>query len=483
MARYTGPGVTVDVLLNPRIINVATTDRFPAIIGMGPTVVNVVDEAVVAGEDTLAHTNVTFGQITQIAKIPNYSASAGTANLYVSGVDYTSIASGVITWAIPPTAGSVYYVTYTYSVTATQLEPQLFFNKKDIEATYGAEGAGIVGAAPVATCGNLTIAGNLALENGAPAVYLCQVATGSTITSTNYINALAKLEKLQNIGKVCAVFPANASGSFTYSDMGIVHSQLLAHCEAMSTPEAKKEREAIIGDAPTATMSGGHDTIGTESTDPSYIYKAHSFESKRVIYVAPSSCTRNGMTLDANYMAAGIAGMVLSKDKVHASTPITGKQLQGVTITNDKWTDTEKDYLGSYGITVLESSSNVVIVRHALTTNMQSAETAEDSVVQQEDLVKRTLRTGLDNVFKGKGRVIDDTLIYDVATTVKSIMASLVRDQDIRAYGQKTNPLTGEVPISVEQDLLEPRTVNVTLSYAPLYPLVWVKVTASTYVS
>ena len=206
-----------------------------------------------------------------------------------------------------------------------------------------------------------------------------------------------------------AVFP---SGSTLQSDINTVHAYLKSHCESMSTPEARKEREFIMGDAPADFATGGHDAIGDTTTDPSYIYRATAYDTKRAIYIAPTKVYRtdgsgNTMHLDANYAACAMAGAILSKNNVRSNIPQTGKQLVGFTIENEKWTDTEKDYMGGYGVCILESRANVVTVRHALTTDVSSAETAEDSVVQQENMVKRSLRTGLEGAFKGKVVIFD----------------------------------------------------------------------------
>jgi len=389
------------------------------------------------------------------------------------------------------TAGMVYYVTYSYAVDSDQFDPKVFVDDEDIINTYGEETADIAtqdfgpsgSTVSGVVCGNLTVAGRLALENGAPKVYLCQVDSGSTFNAARYKDSLEKLEKLINVGKVIAVFP---SGAVSQSDIDTVHAYLKSHCERMSTAETKRERECIIGDAYTDfATSGGHNTIGDISTDPSFIYKAQSYNSKRVMYVAPTRFQRvndqgTTMTLDGNYLACAVAGKILAQDPV--STPVTGMTIVGGTIPNELWSEAELNSLGAAGVTVITSRSNLMTIRHAITTNTASAETVEDSVVQIENKVKRTIRDRLRDMFIGKGIVIDDNTIYSVNAAVRSILDELVLSNVIYEYGTENNPLTGETPITAKQSTTEPRRIDVTFSYKPLYPLVWIKVTASTYV-
>jgi hypothetical protein len=488
--RYTGPGVTVEVIENKRIISIDEDVRIPAIVGMGPNYIYVTDEAVTRGSstsDTLANTSTVT--VSKIAKYPGIAATSPAAltDIAATPTDYTADANGVITWASSfVTAGQTYYVTYKYAVGSEQLEPQLFTDGNDIANYYGEEDNAFNVDGSETHCGNLTIAGRIALENGVPAVYLCQVSSGTTFSTANYTTAIDKLSKLQNVGKVIAVFPYN---TVTYTQVNTVHAYLLSHVERNSTIDAKKEREAIIGDPYTDfTIDGtGHNTIGYVDAGYScFVDKANDYSTKRVMYLAPTRFSRvnpsgSTMTLDGNYLACAVAGTILSQGK--ASTPVTGKVIVGGTIPNELWSETEMDFLGAYGVTVITSRSSIMRIRHALTTDTTSAETVEDSVVQQENLVKRTLRTSLGNSFLGKGYVIDDNTLNAVAATTKAILQKLVTDGEIRAFGQTDNPVTGEVAVTAAQDSTEPRRINVACSYAPLYPLVWIKVTASTYVS
>ncbi len=367
--------------------------------------------------------------------------------------------------------GDVYYANYTHTVLDTQYAPQTFVDSADILATYGDEDV---------STGVLSIAGQMALENGAPAVILCQVSGSET--AANYLTAINKLQKQHNVGYVMAVF---SSGSITLANMRTVQGYLKTHADQMSQPSVGLERGVIVGDSSDVYASAGGISIEGATEISDYTARAQAIASKQVSYVVPAYGTRtdkdgNVMELDANFASCAIAGLVTGQ--VSEEIPVHGFQLVGYTIDNDRWSEFEMNQLGSRGCLTLYSHQDVVKVRDAITTDSTSAETEEISVVDVERRVKRSLRTGLDNAFIGKGLVVNEDTEDDVVGIAESVLNQLVRDSVIVSYGKKNNPDTGEVPIKASQDSSEPRLINLTCSYKPAFPLKYITATVNTYV-
>ena len=482
---YRKPGVEVFVQENRRIINLGSEVKVPAIVGTGPTTLTAADEAIqhTSGSvDQLAHVPIPLSSVV-LTNLPLTLAPSGSINyadnLYESGSDYTVTAAGAIAWtgsagcvANPSMDdGDVYYANYTHDVEAVQFTPQTFVDSKDILATYGDEDV---------STGILSIAGRMALENGAPAVILCQVSGSET--AANYLTTINKLKKQHNIGYVSVVF---SSGSMSLANMRVVHGYLKTHADQMSQPSVGLERGAMIGDSSDVyAVSDGIDIEGsTEISD--YTARAQAIGSKQVIYVAPAYGTRtdkdgNVMELDANFAACAVAGLVTGQ--ISEEIPVHGVQLVGYMIDDDRWSEFEMNQLGSKGCLTLYSHQSVVKVRDAITTDNTSAETEEISVVDIERRLKRSLRTGLTNAFVGRGLVVDEDTEDDVVGVAESVLKQLVRDGVIVSYGKTTNPDTGEVPIKASQDSSEPRLINLTCSYKPAFPLKYITATVNTYV-
>jgi len=453
---YKPPGVEVISIASQRVISLSEEVRVPAIVSVGPNIRTVIDEPVtrVSGSgssnvDYLAHFGVTVTQVTAVPGVSGSYASWVSNYSYGAGSDANNL--GYIQWdsGTPgngqPKVDEVYYVSYTYPVSAGQFDPTLFVDTDDVRAFYGEEDL---------VTGMMTIAANLALENGAPAVMCAQVSGSS---DADWLTAIEKLKKKKNVAYVIPV-----------SNSSTIQNYAFNHCLLESQPLIGHERECILGMSSSASIDD-------------HITKANALASIRVILVFPSEdVTRGSLTLDGSYVAAAVAGAITGQDKV--VSPVTGKTLVGFAIPDEAYEPYDMNRLGANGVLVCYGEAGVIKVRHAVTTDPSSATTAEISVVASDDYTKRITRTQLDSMFINKGIVIGPTTPGAVEETVKAIWNSLVRNGYIYAYGTKTDPLTGEVPVKAVIDPSDPRQINVTGSVRFLYPLNYIKVTYFIYI-
>jgi len=479
-AVYRKPGTEVEVVANTRIINLGESIRITAIVGSGPNSLSVVDQAIQRNTGSVDYlpvypaTGVNVTKFSNVPKVPanqvlNISNAGNLFNISSASVDV----NGQITWSdlngqnVPP-SGSVYYVSYTYDTPSTQYDPQTFSDKNLIVAAYGSESN---------TNGILSIAGSINLENGAPGVVICQ-ASGSTVAG--YTSAIDKLLKKINIEDLVIVFP---SGSiWSNSDRNTVINYAISHLN--SAGAIGRERCLIFGSQNNDYSPDGFDLIGDAATPSSYIYTATVALNEKITYVAPSTCTRKdaggvAMKLDGNFIAAALAGKRAARLK--KSTPLHGQNITGITIEDEKWTEFEMDQLGAGNCAVFESRAGIITIRDHITTDPTNADTQEPSVVDVKHLVIRSIRTGLNNTYTNKGVVITPTTTVSVMGTTAAILQTLITEGEIFKYGKGDDPITGETKITATQNAQEPRQIDVTCSFKPLYPLKWIKVTVSIF--
>lgn len=456
---YQPPGVTVEVEANTRIVSLSADVRTPAIIGVCPGTRTITDEPVQRGgsTDIDALANAAVSTITKAASAPGiptgdpaiypaseYQLSGG------NGIDWTGGAN-----TNEPSEGQTYYVSYTYALPASSYEPQLFTTSEDVIDAYGVE----------AVNNSLTLGCILALENGAPVVYGAR-ASGSVANRIYFREVLTKLEKLSNI---YVVVPMSLTTD--------IHADALAHVLQMSAIAVGKERQLFIG------ASG---SIGDSDTAGTLVYMAGNPSNQRRTLVVgvdadPEGIIQRGtMLLDNSHIAAMVAGKVCGTT-LYAST-ITGDGLVGASIPDEYWNSTEMNLLATAGITVIISRNSYVTVRHALTTDQTSADTAEISVVSGLDRVIKATRSFLESRFIGRGLLIDTALLGSIESGVASIWTRLVDDGEIEEYGTTNDPTTGQIPIKVTQNATEPRQVDVVGAVKLKYPMVWMKVQLVTYV-
>lgn len=483
-AKYRAPGTNVEVLDNPRIINLGESARITAIVGMGPSKRYVYSEAIQRSTGTVDYLScstqvaisATRASIVPTTSLPSsYSVlRSNNGSMYQLSSATISPTAGTIVWPQVtnpdvPATGSVYYVDYSFDVPSTQYDPAIMSDKEYIVQKYGAESE---------SAGILTTAALINLENGAPGVMLVQ-ASGSTYSEAAYKSAIDKLQKKTNIEDLVVVFPKNTTKANQETLLSYAYSHML------NMNGSYKERGLITGSPTSDFSSDGFDTIGDPSIPASYVGRAAALKNKNHVYVACGTVKRkdaqgNYMTLDANFAAAGLAGLRASRAK--RSEPVHGKTLAGFELTEEKWNDFEMDQLGAGNCTVLSSVAGVVIIRDNITTDPTSADTQEPSVVDQERLVKRSLRTGLNNTYANRGLTITPNTPDSVNSTAAAILGTLVNEGEIYEYGQSDNPLTGEKAIKSKQNPLEPRKIDVVCSVKYLYPLKWMDVSVSVYV-
>ena len=498
---YSPPKVDVNVVANPRIINISGDARLLAIVGPGPITRVVVDESIVRGPgaiDVLANAP----QSATISKVARRAGLAytlgGTSNdvdavpglngsLYTGSIlsGWTTATGARISWpqdpaqvalGTVPATGSVYYVSYTSDVPSTQFLPTVFSDKTPLTATYGDESN---------VYGCLTIAGSIALENGAPAVICVQTSGSATApTAEQYRLAIDKLRKKSTVEEVVCVFPSGSLSPVTLRDD--VQTYLFQHTQLMGSKGRWRGMYYGVGSPYyNPTTMGSTDAIGDPSIAVSYSGKAVAYSHEDVVVPAPSRVWRydsnnSRIELDAAYIACAIGG--LHSAQTLRATPITGMTLVGFNIEEEKWDMFEMDTLGANGVCVVQNFGGVNTIRDAITSDGTSADTQEQSVIGQKRNVQRTLEQGLFNTYTNKGKTITPSTVRDVEATTRSILNSLRQAGEIYGYGTKDDPNTGELKITAIQDPNEPRRINVSCAIKYIYPIRYISVTVSTFV-
>jgi hypothetical protein len=479
------PNVSTKVSNNPNIISNQAGLRLPAYVGLGPTTITYTDEAVIRGSGAVDNLSVypsSGSSLIQVASITGVTVGAPNAVLTSKGGQLYQIASaslspaGQITWNTGsvtdiPGYGVTYYVTYNSNVPALQYNPQTSSTKEQLQALYGNENN---------QTGILTIAGSVGLENGSPQVITIQ-ASGSSFNMFAYQAAIDQLQKLNNIEQIVCVFP---SGSVTAAQQQQLITYAFSHTQYMNN--IGKNRGIMSGSPSPAYAADGFDTIGFASQAGTYLNRAAALMSTDSIYVVPSTIQRydqsgNLIQLDGNFGAAAIAGLQAAQSL--RSTPLDGFVVAGLVIEDNKWLPAEEQQLSDGNCTILVSNAGVVTILQYITGDPTSADTQEPSVRAVQRLVIRTLNTGLFNAYMNKGLTIQPETILDVIATTNSLLQGLVTSKEIVAYGKNNNPITGEVATSAIQDATNPLKIDVTASYAPAYPLKFISVTVSVFLS
>jgi len=353
-----------------------------------------------------------------------------------------------------PAAGESYSVTYISAVPADQYVPRVIEKYEQLETYYGTEYK-VDG-----TLNNIFIAGEILVKMGVSEFIMLQVDPGEegVITGTDYQKALDKYA--QYIEEIWRIVPA---------DLGTdINAVIDGHVTKCSSYEERKERCAVYAREDASTLTTAEDVIEKVGA------YAHSKYNERIstIYPATATMTMNSgaqETLTGQFIAAAYVGLEftlpLYKSKTRATTGIFD-QLLGVQLTRR-----EKNKLAEKGVIIFEQPGGAdtnIICRHQLTTNMDSAEYRENSILACKDYTSKYLRSILET-YIGKYNVTADT-ITKITGSVNAAFASLITDQYL---------IEGQI-VNLAQDEFNPDSLILDVRVKVPYPCNYIKLTIMT---
>lgn len=228
-----------------------------------------------------------------------------------------------------------------------------------------------------------------------------------------------------------------------------VHALFQTHVETYSNQ--KLERTAIVGAA-------ASDPIGDIETANSLVARAYNMNSERMVLVAPGTDGYSGA-----FTAAKVVGLAAGVD---VATPLTYKTITASSIAV-KYTESEKDTLVKYGVTVIEEVPQGRRIVRGITTVQDPSETTEDSfkeysVERIRDYINSNIRSILETTYIGKKGVYG--VESQMQATVSSVLSRLKESEIILGYQN----------VQVTKDPSNPKVFYITYQVAPISPINWI---------
>jgi hypothetical protein len=199
------------------------------------------------------------------------------------------------------------------------------------------------------------------------------------------------------------------------------------------------------------------------------ILNAQAITDERILLVSPATFTyaspelNNDVVLGGQYMAASLAGMTVA---MSFAEPLTQKRITGWKEVTELQPEGQKNLESENGLCVIEKSRTQIIkVRHGVTTDTTDLETREWSVIGQKDALTYRIRDYLEAANLIGTPIYAYTLI-NVKASAEAALQSLYRDQLLLDY-------TG---LKVRQLLSNPDVLEVTFTWKPSWPLNYIVV-------
>lgn len=460
---YKEPGAYLRVVLNAALATGFTPTMIPVIMGDGPAVIKRVDaitRASVGFMDVLpqeANSIISIGLTT--SKSTFYQSGTGVGNekdfKFVTG-------ENKITWEATgnkPDPGDVYFVTYSAAVPDTQFEPKLVFSSDDVEKYYGEDFLEFEADVNGAKAKNrLSIAARIALEEGAPVIYVQQVPRNATTSKSTVVEYRDILEnQLAYLSDAYKIVPVDISAE--------INLAVTSHIELYSSYEERLERTALFSKPKTAEFvdfNEVYDEVGGYAAALNY---------KRVMVPYPDKATRtlsdgNLHELDAPFLLAAYAGRFAFHPVYQSKTRDQFKsfyELIGI-----KMKRKQKNMLAEKGVVIFEQQGGPgtpISVRHQLTTEMMSPQTREDSIVAIADFTSKYLRSVCEQ-YIGKYNISGEVLAR-IQATLQGALNRLKKDSVINGFS-----IT-----KIAQDPDQPDTVLVSVRIRVPYPCNYIDIT------
>ena len=375
---------------------------------------------------------------------------------YRAGIDFLNYGGNTIAWVENmnvPSEGSVYYVNYNALKTDKYYLPQECYEIEEVEDIAG----------PVilsdGTINEITLAAQIAFENGADKVTFAQVdETNGGYTETNWKAALAQLEDVK-------VNTLVAPGATTSS----MQMAVLNHVTRMSSYTERAERIGFV--CPTAdTISG-------------IVAQAQGLDSDRMVLMFPPTCqvkladdegNENVYDVNSTYLGAAICGLMTNVDRDEAS-PITWQNLAGFYGLDGKfYKDSKYNTLTSGGVCCVFNNNGIIKVNQAVTTNTSAVDKIELSVRNIKDTIQYQSRQLMERNFVGTKLFIDE-----IIPKAKSLLDNFCQQ---KVADEVFNPKDGDAgygDIEVSQSPNDPRTLLVYFKFRPVFTLTWVEISYS----
>src|SRR5665213_2118574 len=440
---YLPPGVYITETTNPAQGGLPAGFRTIGLVATGSNTLPVSNTPVVKGTangtDVIPVSTFTLVSVTAIGTVPNLAQ-------FILGTDFT-VSGNSITWLSSgqqPTTGSTYYVSWNRQKLAPEYLPQTFGNNMaSIRNTYGFElNNGVY--TPI------TVAANLMFGNGAPQIIISQALTSAVTDIQTAVDAMKAVQV------DLLVVPQSCNTTLT--------QYVRNHTLTMSAPGAQHERVFIsssdgFSDATTTIVAKAN----LNSVDRFWMVAPPAFDM-----ILQDAVTKSNQTvfLPGQYLAAAVAGAVANPAN-DAATPLTRQTIVGpVSYTHLRAHETGRNYLSQNGVMVLEfANGGGLQIRDGVTTDSTNVNTVTPSVRLIKDYILKTLRPLLDRTYIGTK--ITSQTPSQIATTIQTYLTGLIANTLITKIGT----------ITVVQDSVDPRTIDVTLSFMPIYPLEIINVT------
>lgn len=380
----------------------------------------------------------------------NAIAIAGLTSEVVSNFNSTTGDSVIVSTfkgsGDQPNIGAFYFVTFTTNKVATDYELKMYTDPTVAYANYGQPN----------TINRLSLGIQLMSLNGVQTFGAIQVPV---VPGTNYASSSDFIAALQQLTPNLPGINRKADVVVPLSNDPTVHQALSRQLTTLATARYKGEGIGFVGYSQFTTAAQAS-------------ANAQSLHSQRMIAIGNAAAgilitnLTTGVAIeylvDGPFMAAAMAGLNCNPANDVATT-LTLQNLVGFSRLLVTYDDPTMDLMASNGLTLLLNNNGALQIRHYKTTNPDNTLVSEPTSTTIADFVAQQFRQNLQQFI---GRKLVDSLVTDIQVASNSLLRNLVDLQIVAGYQQ----------LSVKQNLSDPTEVDVTVTFKPIFSLLYLSV-------
>ena len=346
-----------------------------------------------------------------------------------------------------PNVGEYYYASFTTSKSASDYALKIFTKPSDAYALYGQP----------TTINRVSLGIQLMALNGCQTFGVIQVPVQ---TDTNYASSSDYIAALQQLTKSLPNSTRKADVVVPLSNDPSVHQALSRQLITQAGPRQKGEAIGFVGYSQfTSAAQASNNAVSLSNSRIIAIANA----AAGIMITNPTTGLAVEYVVDGPFMAAALAGLNCNPSNDVATT-LTLQNLVGFSRLLVTYDDPTMDSMAAAGLTVLLSNNGALQVRHYKTTDPSNDLTSEPTSITIADYVAQQFRLDLKQFI---GRKLVDSLVTDIQTVCNARLASLVNNVIISGYEN----------LNVEVNPDDPTEVDVTVTYKPIFSLLWASVT------
>jgi hypothetical protein len=383
----------------------------------------------------------------EIAAPSSSSATYTVFGLSGGQLPYTLIGTGA-----KPSTGVIYFITYEYARPTDDYEvPKRYFSEDQM----------IQDLTPVSRYNMLAVYGQIAFDNNAPSVVVCQVndATLPGFPTVNEINSA--IDGLKQTSVVTDVIVDDTRLN--------VQTYMMAHIENESSPTEKNYRCGWFG---MAVGTG----VGDKDTPDTFVYRAavtlqvapDSPARGRLFLVAPSGVERTiteedgvevTLTMDSTAVACAVAAKHTSFTSPAVS--LASKNIVGFDATTfPTYVRAERAQLASNGVMVVTQDGGRLTLLDPVSTEAGGGKLPQfmfRSLASQKDNVTRAVEQAIAKNLQG---LVPDDLadfIFDIKVFIASVLTALIETGAIGPF-RDANGVSRDIDLSKDVQAEQSKT-------------------------